>query len=272
MEIHYKVGFIGAGNMSQAIIKGLIESKIIQAKNILVSNRSQGKLQKLAETWGITACANNEQVIEGTEAVILAMKPQDMLGAVDSLTAVFNPKQIVISLAAGITTQTLKKRAPNCRIARVMPNTPALIQRGVVGYLVPEADDGLSALIEDLFKPLGFVIEAEDESQLEALTVGCAAGTGFVFEFMCYFQEWIEERGFEPLTARKMVIETFAGASLLASYQHEQSLEELQQKVTSKKGVTAAGLQSMRELEIERLLRYSLEKAALRNQELAKQS
>ena len=257
--------------MSQAIIRGLIESKIIQAKNIWVSNRSQGKVQKLADTWGVKMCANNEEVVEGTEIVVLGMKPQDLLAAVEPLSSVFNPHQIVISLAAGITTQTLKKRMPSCRVARVMPNTPALIQKGVVGYLTSEQDAGLSSLIEDLFSPLGYVLSTEDESQFEALMVGCSSGTGFVFEFMCYFQEWIEERGFDPLTAKKMVIETFAGASLLARHSPDLSLEDLQQKVTSKKGVTAAGLQSMRELEIERLLRYSLEKAALRNQELAKQ-
>jgi len=126
-------------------------------------------------------------------------------------------------------------------------------------------------VIEDLFRPLGLVRETEDEMQFEALMVACSAGTGFVFELMSYFQEWIEERGFDPLDARRMIIETFAGASLLAAQQKDLTLEDLQQKVTSKKGVTAAGLESMRELEVERLLRYSFEKAALRNQELAKQ-
>jgi pyrroline-5-carboxylate reductase len=271
MEIHYKVGFIGAGNMAQAIIKGLVESKIIAAKNIHVFNRSPGKLQKLSEAYGVTVCANNEEVVERCELVILAVKPQDLFAAVEPLTSVFNPKQMVVSLAAGITNQTLTKKLPGCRIARVMPNTPALIKRGVIGYLQNVEDPGLSSLIEDLFSPLGIVLKTEDESQFEALMVGCSSGTGFVFEFMCYFQEWIEERGFDPLTAKRMVIETFAGASLLASASPEVSLEDLQQKVTSKKGVTAAGLQSMRELEVERLLRYSLEKAALRNQELAKQ-
>ena len=79
------------------------------------------------------------------------------------------------------------------------------------------------------------------------------------------------ERGFEPDVARKMVIETFLGASQLAEQSKGTQLEDLQSKVTSKKGVTAAGLQSMRELEIERALRISFEKAALRNQELAKE-
>ena len=88
---------------------------------------------------------------------------------------------------------------------------------------------------------------------------------------MMYWQDWIEERGFDPEVARKMTVETFLGASLLAAQANGTPLEDLQNKVTSKKGITAAGLQSMRELEIERTLRYSFEKAALRNQELAKE-
>jgi pyrroline-5-carboxylate reductase len=111
----------------------------------------------------------------------------------------------------------------------------------------------------------------EDEDQFEAFTVSAASGTGFVYELMMYWQDWIEERGFEPEVARKMVVQTFLGAALLAEQSGNTPLEELQSKVTSKKGITAAGLQSMRELEIERALRYSFEKAALRNRELAKE-
>ncbi len=272
MAIPYKIGFIGMGNMAQTIIKGLLESKILPAKNIYASNRTPGKLVKAVDAWGIQALQNNEEVVEATDIVILAMKPQDFPMAVDPMASVFFEKQIVISLAAGVTMHTLQKKLAQCRIARVIPNTPSIINRGVIGYFPEEGDVGLESLIEDMFSPLGYVLRAEDEGQLEGLMVSCSSGTGFVFELMTYFQEWVEERGFDPITARKMVVETFAGASLLAAQQRDTSIEDLQAKVTSKKGVTAAGLESMRELEIERLLRYSFEKAFLRNQELAKQS
>lgn len=153
-----------------------------------------------------------------------------------------------------------------------MPNTPALISRGVIGYVQSDSEDqGLPTLIEDIFSPLGYVLGVEDEDQFEALMISCSSGTGFVFELMTYWQDWIEERGFEPDVARKMTVETFLGASLLASQSKESSIEDLLNKVASKKGITAAGLQSMRELEIERALRVSFEKASLRNQELAKE-
>jgi pyrroline-5-carboxylate reductase len=272
MTIPYKVGFIGMGNMAQTIIKGLLETKTLTPNQIYASNRTPGKLVKAKDAWGIHTVENNEELIESAEVVVLAMKPQDISQAIDPIAATFFERQIVISLVAGVTTKTLEKKLAQCRIARVMPNTPTIINKGVIGYLLTEPDEGLESLVTDLFNPLGIVLKTEDEAQFEGLMVSCSSGTGFVFELMMYFQDWIEERGFDPITARRMVVQTFAGASQLASQQRDLSLEDLQQKVTSKKGVTAAGLESMRVTEIERALRVSFEKAALRNQELAKQS
>ena len=111
----------------------------------------------------------------------------------------------------------------------------------------------------------------QDEDEFDALMIACSSGTGFVFELMMYWQEWLEEHDFTPEQARMMAVDTFLGASLLAKHHHDLTIEELQSRVTSKKGVTAAGLQSMRELEIERALRISFEKADLRNKEMSKE-
>lgn len=271
LEIHYKIGFIGVGNLAQAMIKGLIESKTVAAKSIFGSNRSQGKLQKAVDFFGIQACSDNEELIDKSDVVILAMKPQDLNEAIEPIASTFREGQIVISLAAGTTLRALAKKLPQCRIGRLMANTPSVIKKGLFGYVTSAEDSGLEILIEDLCAPLGTVLKMADEDQFEAFTVSCSSGTGFVYELMLYFQDWILERGFEPEDARKMVVETFLGAAQLADQSKETPLEELQTKVTSKKGITAAGLQSMRELEIERALRYSFEKAALRNRELAKE-
>jgi pyrroline-5-carboxylate reductase len=151
-----------------------------------------------------------------------------------------------------------------------MPNTPSVIGRGIIGYMLSDEDQAVEATVEDLFEPLGRVIKVQDEDKYESLMVSCSSGTGFVFELMTYWQDWIEEHGFSLEEARMMTIETFAGASLLAAQARER-VEDLQARVTSKKGVTAAGLQSMRELEIERALRISFEKSAMRNKEMARE-
>lgn len=267
------VGFIGAGNMTQALIRRFVESATLKPEQIHVSNRTPGKLIKVKELYGVNVYDLNELVVEKCDIIILSVKPQDMTAALEPLVEHLLPEQTIISLATGITMRTLEKLIPHPRIVRVMPNTPTLIGRGVLGFFTAsKSPESLSTLIKDLFQVFGLILEVENEDQFDALTVSCAAGTGFVFEMMMYWQEWIQEHGFSPELSKKMTIETFIGASMLAAESMGIALEELQNKVTSKKGVTAAGLNSMRELEIERALRISFEKAAIRSQELSKES
>ena len=268
----YKIGFIGAGHMAQALIKGMIESKLLRPDQILVSNRTPGKLLKLRELYQVQTRDHNEQIIEECDIVVLAMKPQDLPAAMGSLVAAFNENQIVISLAAGIGMKSLQKLIPHGRLVRLMPNTPSLIGRGVLGLLSNRKDEAVVEMTKDLFSGLGVILELETEDQFDALMISCSSGTGFVFEMMMYWQDWIAEHGFSDDQAKIMTIETFLGASLLAAQSAGVDIEELQQRVTSKKGVTAAGLNSMRELEIERALRISFEKAALRSQEISRQT
>lgn len=264
------IGFMGCGNMAQAIIKGLIDNKVIPAQKIYVSNRSPGKPIKLRDQYGINIANSNEELVEQVQVVVLAMKPQDLLAAIDPLGGIFSEKQIVISLAAGIKLNTLKKHLPLLRWIRMMPNTPTLIGKGLVGYFTDQADSYLDTLVEDLFKPLGQTTKLKDEDQFESFMVACSSGVGFVYEMMIYWQDWMIEYGFDEDVAQNLTLETFLGASQLARASGNLTLEELQNRVASKKGVTEAGLQSMRDSEIERSLRVAFEKAGLRNQEMAK--
>jgi pyrroline-5-carboxylate reductase len=191
--------------------------------------------------------------------------------AIENIAASFSEDQIVISLAAGIQLQRLKGLLPGARnLVRVMANTPAKIGRGVFGYCTPASNLRVDRWMDRMFKPLGFTTKLDEGEQFEAFTVATSSGVGFIYELMIYWQEWLEERGLDAETATAMTVHTFAGASEMALHAlGPQSLDELQAKVTSKKGITAAGLESMRELEVERLLRYSFEKAALRDRELS---
>lgn len=266
-----KIGFIGAGNMTQALVKGMVESKEIRPDHIFVSNRTPGKLIKLAEQFQVQTRPHNQEIITDCDVVIIAVKPQDFATALEGITGHFSEHQIVISLAAGIPFDSLEKQIPTGRLVRLMPNTPSIIGRGVIGFMSPDEDEGfVSSLMEDLFGGLGYVMKVDNEDQFEALMISCSSGTGFVFEMMMYWQDWIAERGFADDVSRKMTIETFLGAALLAAQSEGIEIEELQSRVTSKKGVTAAGLTSMRELEIERGLRISFEKAAMRSKEISR--
>ncbi len=264
-----KIGFLGSGNMTHAIVSGWVKNKTVSPSEIFVTNRTPGKALKLAETYGVQFCDNNEDVIDNCDMVILATKPQDLEQAIEPIASTFQDSHIVVSLAAGFTLNSLRKLIPaNPTIVRVMPNTPLQVGEGVIGYTMTKPDIMIERRMEYLFKPLGLVVRLEEGESFQALTVGAASGTGFVFELMIYWQEWLEEHGIDPDVAKDVTVKTFLGASKLAE-QSRGSLEELQSKVISKKGVTAAGLASMQELEVERLLRYSFEKAVLRDSELA---
>lgn len=266
-----KIGFLGAGNMAQAIIKGLVENGVTDGDHIFASNRTPGKLQKLKDQFKIHTVLNNEELVEVADIVVLAVKPQDLLSAIEPIGSAFDENQIVISLAAGVNMKTLERYLPNARVARMMPNTPSILGRGVIGYILNDDDVALQAVMEDLCSPLGYTLRVDDEEQFEALMVACSSGTGFVFELMMYWQDWIVEHGFDEKTAKRMTLETFMGASMLANQSKDIPFEELQSRVSSKKGVTAAGLQSMRELEIERALRISFEKSAMRSKEISRE-
>lgn len=266
-----KIGFIGAGNMAQTIIRTLIESSSFSASQIFATNRTPGKLQKLKEQWGVESFNTNEELVDVCDIIVLAVKPQDLTQVLEPISTSFTKEHLVLSLAAGFSLKTLQKLLPDVSgLVRVMPNTPAIIQRAVVGYCLGKQAQAYEFQVERILKPLGLVVPVKEGEGFESLTVACGSGTGFVLELMQYWQEWLEEYNFEPQLARKMVVETFVGAALMAEKAQDVSLSELQDRVVSKKGVTFAGLESMRELEIERALRYSFEKAALRDQEITR--
>jgi pyrroline-5-carboxylate reductase len=268
---HLKVGFIGAGNMTNIITKRLFETNTVKPENTWVSNRTPGKIAKLREQWPIQIANTNEDVVDRCQVVFLSMKPQDFVSAVEPLATIFYKDQIVISLLAGVPLENLEKTLPESRLVRVMANTPSSLGKGVIGFCMANSEDkGAISIVEELLAPLGYVVPLDEGDMFDALLVSCSSGPGFILELMSYWQDWIEERGFSTEVARRMTIETFLGSSLLASAETQVSFEELQQRVASKKGVTASGLDSMRELEIERALRLSFEKSWMRNQELSR--
>ncbi len=270
MVKRWKVGFLGAGTMAQAMIRAMIESGHYSSDQIHVTNRSQGKLQKVEQLHGVKVLKNNEELFDHCDVIVVAVKPQDLGEALEPLSSVVTDEHIVMSLAAGISMDQIRKMLPHGRLVRVMPNTPIHIRKAVIGFAVQSNAEVLANQVKSFLEPMGLVVQVQEGEMFEALTVSCGSGTGFIFELMVYWQDWIEEHGFDTDLARQMVVETFLGAALLAEQSPHMSLEELQDRVASKKGVTAAGLESMRETQLERGLRVSFEKAAMRDRALGK--
>ncbi len=267
-----KVGFIGLGNMGQAILTALMTSKTLKPEQVFVNNRTPGKVQKMVSRFQVNPVETAEELVENSDIIILATKPQDLLDLLEPLRKTFTTDKVVISLAAGIQIPTLRKYIQEAELVRVMPNTPIFICQAVVSFCLEKPNLVIENLVKNLFSPLGYVVMTEEGEPFSALMVASASGTGFLLELMKYWQDWIEENGIEPEVARKVVIETFLGTAKLAAESPDVSFDQQTVRVASKKGVTAAGLASMRELELEGILRMSFNKALMRDHELAKEN
>lgn len=264
-----KVGFIGCGNMGQAILNSFLNSGLVKPANVGVITKTAKKQNKLSEELGIKPFSTIEELIDFSDLVIIAIKPQDIYSVIEPISSSFHEDHMVWSLAAGVSLYSLQGLIGGTRqIVRVMPNTASKIGESVVAYSATEAAKVHSGWVEELLKTLGYVVSVQEGDEMEALTVAAGSGIGFVLELMTYWQEWLEERGVERREAKNITAQVFFGTAALVKSSPNISLEELQRKVVSTKGVTHAGLTSMSELEIERALRYSFEKAALRDKEL----
>lgn len=264
-----KIGVIGTGSMGTALVNAWVESGSVPPGNIFVHNRTQRKQEKLAQQFGVVAAKNNEEIIQNCDAIFFCVKPQDFFEMLHPISRLIRPEQIILSLAAGIHLKTLQKWLPDVNnLVRVMPNTPIRIRKGVIGFCLGSKAAAVEPSVRDLLSPLGLVVPVQEGDEFEALTVVCASGTGFVLELMSYWQDWLEEHGFSSGDARRIVTQTFLGTAYLAASDEGHTFVDLIESVASKKGVTQAGLESMREMEVETHLRISFEKAVLRDREL----
>lgn len=267
-----KLGFIGAGHMTAAVVSGLTSLEKISANKVLVTSRSQDKVAALAAKYKISECFSNDEVIEKSDLIFLSVKPQDLGALLDNIGKSIDEHQIVVSFAAGYSLKQLRKSIPRAgSIIRVMPTTAAKISQGILGYTFENTESQLKheAMIKEILSVLGTPIFASDEELFDALMVACSSGIGFIFEFMQIWSEWLEEKGFSLEEAKVMTTETFYGTSMLAKASRE-SFAKLQNQVTSKKGVTSEGLESFRAMDLDRTLRIGFENALLRSEKISK--
>jgi len=236
------ITFIGAGNMAEAILGGLIDSGLCTPEQIRCSDISEERLAQLASDFGVGTFTNNVEAIAGANVVILAVKPQIMPAVLPGLSDHWPDDVLVLSIAAGLTCKGLEGDLPaGTRLVRSMPNTPALVKRGITGI-----SGGTHATAEDLdraealLRSVGEVVRV-DEPMLDCVTALSGSGPAYVFYLAEHLLRGASELNVEPATARKLVVEMISGAAALLD---ETGLpaEELRRRVTSKGGTTAAAI------------------------------
>ncbi|MDZ4678769.1 MAG: pyrroline-5-carboxylate reductase [Oligoflexia bacterium] len=267
----FRWGFVGCGNLAQAIIGGALKTDSLLATQVSATNRSQSKLKKFANATSINICVDNQKLLMKSDVIVLATKPQDLCSVLEEIAPFITSKHIVISLAAGVTANVLKKHLSSAKaIFRVMANTPAVIQKGLYGIYRVKGKDEDFKTVSRVFEKIGTIVTLKNDKEINAMTAGAASGTGFVLQFMQDFEKWFVKKGYPRSIARKVAVETFLGTSSLAQQRQEQSLEELRDAVTSKKGTTFAGLTSMKKSKVSPGIQKALQASYSRSFDIAK--
>lgn len=276
-----KIGFIGCGNMAEAIIGALIRSDLFKPESIHGSDANTNRLGFIAEKYGIQTAADNVRVFDACDIIILAVKPQFMNDVLAEITSAASypdtAGKLVISIAAGISLQKFEnalyqpipdENRKTIPIIRVMPNTPSLVLSGMSG-MSPNRYAGRDeiALTRKILESMGRVIQVE-EKFLDAVTAVSGSGPAYVFFFIeSMIQAGVELKLSEE-ESRLLTIETFKGALTLLEKSGE-SPEELRKKVTSPGGTTEAALNVMHEKALKEIIKSAIRAAAHRSEELS---
>jgi pyrroline-5-carboxylate reductase len=263
------VAFIGGGNMASAIIGGL-RRQGMAVDNFIVVEPYAPQREKLLADFGIAALASADSSLARAQQVVWAVKPQSFKEAALQV-AQHTASALHLSVMAGITSGSMAQQLGTQRIVRAMPNTPALIGKGIAGLYAREAvSEADKRLIEALIATTGEHLWVSGESHLDAVTALSGSGPAYVFFFIESMMRAGQSMGLSANQARQLAQSTFAGASELAK-QSSDSPEVLRQRVTSKGGTTYAAITSMQESHIDKHFEQALQAACQRAAELGRE-
>ena len=266
------IAFVGAGNMASSIIGGLIESGHA-AHRISAADPFPASLERLQAVAAVTVCSDNAQAVADADVIILAVKPQVMAAATDSIAAAVKANgAVVISIAAGVTIAAMQARlGPQAAIVRCMPNTPALLGCGASGLF---ANDRTSpqqrAYAQSILSAVGITCWVDTEQALDAITALSGSGPAYFFLFMEAMINTGCELGLDRETATTLALQTSLGASRMAQ-ESDVDLAELRQRVTSPAGTTERAVQSFETDDLRGIVNNAMRAAADRAAEMAKE-
>lgn len=263
------IAFIGGGNMATAIISGLLRQGYFSHQLAVVEPFEEAR-QKLKTSFGIDAQAVSGDALRQADLVVWAVKPQTFKEAAQA-TRPFTAHALHLSVAAGIPSDSIARWLQTERIVRAMPNTPALIGKGITGLFARSGvlgDD--RAAVEEVISTTGESLWMTAESQLDAVTALSGSGPAYVFYFLEAMQKAGVEMGLPVAQAYRLAVSTFIGAGELARASEEPP-EVLRQRVTSKGGTTYAALTSMAQSDIKAQFEKALKAAGARAHELGQE-
>lgn len=264
-----KIGFIGAGNMGDALIRGLLASKLLPAEDLLAYDAAESRLEHLRKVHGVAAAASNRELAAASDVVILCVKPQVVAAVLDEIEQL--PREhLVISICAGITLEQLETRLPMQPVIRVMPNTPALVLEGASALA-----KGMHATVEHLaiaraiFDAVGRTVVVE-EHLMDAVTGLSGSGPAYVFTIIEALADAGVNLGLARPQAQELAAQTVLGAAKMVVEGARESPAQLRAMVTSPGGTTIRGLQVLERAGLRGILMDAVEAAAKRSRKLGR--
>ncbi len=262
-----KVGFIGGGNMAEAMIKGMTSQGM---RDIIVSEPREDRRKYLEQSYGIKTSESNREIVSSCGIIILAIKPQNMEAVLDEINTAITDDHTVISIAAGVRLPYLSERLKTKKIVRVMPNTPALIQEGITVLSLCECfSDRDISIVREIFMSIGKIITLP-EKYMDAVTALSGSGPAFIALFIEALVEGGMKMGLTSDDARALAVQTAIGTLKLLDT--GMSPSALRNMVTSPGGTTEAGLKVYDDEKLKDIVIKGIEAATKRAQELGNAS
>lgn len=267
-----RIGFVGGGNMATAMIRGFVAAGFCRPREIIVSDVDPGRRAALRRRLKVAVAGDNLAVARAAPVLVLAVKPQVMEGVLAELRAGLTPRHLVVSIAAGWPTARLERGlGAGARVVRVMPNTPALLGRGMAvavrGRRATAADE---RLVLRLLRTVGRARAVGDERLLDAVTGLSGSGPAYVYLFAEALIAGGTAAGLAPDAAHELALQTLAGAAAMLQESGD-SPARLRAAVTSPNGTTLAGLTEMERLGFSAAVRAGVAAATRRAEELGRE-
>ena len=260
-----RIAFIGGGNMASAIIGGLIRQGL-PATQVMVVEPFEATRVLLKSQHGVQAHPTPGPFLADADLIVWAVKPQSFREAAAPV-APFAGRALQLSVMAGIRAADIAAASGSARIVRCMPNTPALVGRGMTGLFDASGAPADRQLAETVIRTTGDVLWVEREEQLDAVTALSGSGPAYVFYFLEAMQQAGVELGLTPEQARALAVGTFAGGAHLAA-QSAEPLATLRERVTSKGGTTHAALTALEQAGVKAAFVKAMHAACVRAAEL----
>jgi pyrroline-5-carboxylate reductase len=269
--IERTIAFLGAGNMAEALIKGLLRAGTARPDAIIATGRRSERMDELQRVYGVRVTSDNLTAAREADVVVLSVKPQAMDKLLVQVAPALDPRKLVISVAAGVPIAALERKlGAGARIIRTMPNTPSLVGAGACALSRGEhASDEDLAVATRIFQAVG-ITTVVDENLLDAVTGLSGSGPAYIFLVIEALSDAGVKVGLPRYTAQKLAAQTVLGSAqlLIETGTHPGQLKD---QVTSPGGTAIAGLHTLEAGGLRTTLINAVEAATRRAKELGEQ-